>query len=76
MRFTHYQRTLTHYTVTGYTVVERESLEFDESIPSFIPGIGVPELDALRVVNAWNEMASNAPNVEREGFVRYTYYVI
>jgi len=71
MRYTHYQRTLTHH-----GMVEQESLPFDESIPSFIDGLGVPELDALRVINSWNRMASNAPNVQREGFVRYTYYLL
>ena len=74
---THYQRTVTYYRTakTDSVMTERESLPFDESIPSFVEGIGVPELDALRVVNEWNKMAANAPNVAREGFVRYTYHL-
>jgi len=70
MRYTHYERTLTH---NG--IVERETMPFDESIPSFIPGLGVSKLDALETVNTWNRMASNAPNIDREGYVRYTYYL-
>jgi len=73
---THYQRTLTHYSEDTRTLwTERESLPFDESIPSFVEERGVPELDALRVVNEWNKMAANAPNVAREGFVSYTYHL-
>lgn len=69
-RFTHYERTLTH---NG--IVERETMPFNESVPGFIPGLGVPEHEALQTVNTWNRMASNAPNVNREGYVRYTYYL-
>lgn len=76
MDITHYQRSLTYMNRDGAMHTESEKMPFDESIRSFHPKFGIPLQDALMVVNEWNRMSASAPNVEREGYVRYHYWVV